>query len=147
MKRLLLVLPACFCLTLAAADKPTLTEQLVGAFTAAWESREVDAVYNLLAPDCVFRSPFQTHCGRDDIRETVLRWNLAHIHDTRNCVEEQSKVAGDFAYSVGRMDYSQYDDDGNVVHELKANYIYVFTREPDREWKVQMMIFHEPRPD
>jgi ketosteroid isomerase-like protein len=146
MKLPALFLPCC-CLTLATPDKPTVTETLVQNFNAAWELQDIDVLYDMMAPDCVFRSPFQTHLTRDKIRDTVLKSNVPRIRDIHNCVEEQSKIAGDYASSVGRTDANLYNDDGSIARTIKMNYIFVFTRESGQDWKLQMLIYHEPRQD
>src|SRR5690242_5200712 len=80
----------------AAAEAESFMIKLTHAYDAAWDRGDIPAMVEMLDPECVFRSPFQTRLGRDAIRENVFR-NVKRFRDTTS-TEVAAKIEDDMAY-------------------------------------------------
>ncbi len=154
---------------LRAQDARTLTDSLVHAFGAVWNANDLDGMVGMLREDAFFESPYQLRYGRDTMAATVLRTNPPVFRDCASR-EDRSRVVGDVAWSLGELYCSRYypsgaihvkvireDGDGFLGEEYDEagrstgrrrydaiHYTYVFRRGERGEWKVQMLIYHEP---
>jgi ketosteroid isomerase-like protein len=138
---LLLLLSAGCGLWAAPVAEPqaeTLTLRLTRAYDAAWDRDDAKAMYDMLDPECVFRSPFQTRLGRDAIRDNVFR-NAKKFRDTVTS-EETSKVDGDTAYSFATETFNEYDPAGVLKARHTAKHLFIFSRRPGEDWKIRFMI-------
>jgi uncharacterized protein (TIGR02246 family) len=142
--RLFLLVVAGWALAAVAAEPApvSVTSALTQAYDAAWDRGDVDAMYAMLAPDCIFRSPYQTRIGRDEIRANLYACNVKKFRDTR-ATEEYSKVEGDMAWCLATVTFNEYDADGVIKAKRSAKRLIIFTRKPGAEWKMQFIIVHE----
>lgn len=128
---------------LFSQNKGTITDSLVKQFQKAWNSEDTSRMISLLDENAFFKSPFQLRYGRDTMARTVLITNPPAFK-VKQQSELYSYVKGDLAWSIGNMVSDVYDEEGNPEKEpWKNDYIYVFTRNKNNEWKLLMMIFHE----
>lgn len=138
-----LLVAAC-CLSSAwAGEAETLTLRLTRAFDAAWDRDDQKAMYDMLDPECVFKSPFQMRLGREAIRDNVFR-NTRKFRDSVT-TEEISKVDGDTAYSFATLAFNVYDAKGVMTKRGKAKHLFIFTRRPGEDWKIRFMIALEEK--
>ena len=87
---------ACGCIAVARGEE---IFTLIRAYDAAWDRGDLKAMYDMLDPECVFKSPFQMRIGREEIRDHLFQ-NTKRFRDTVS-VEELSKIDGDIAYTWG----------------------------------------------
>ena len=138
---LLLVL----CTSVGYSQKRTLTDSLTQVFNTLWDAYDIEEMYKMLQPDAFFKSPFQLRYGRDTMRATVLKWNPLKFKNSRS-IEIHSHVEKDMCYSLGTLTFGIYDAKGVYTGKDQASeYIYFFTRNKRKEWKIQAMIFYEEK--
>jgi ketosteroid isomerase-like protein len=123
----------------AAPAAESFMIKLTHAYDAAWDRGDIPAMVEMLDPECVFRSPFQTRLGREAIRENVFR-NVKRFRDTHS-VETAAKIEDDIAYSFQDSTFNDYGKDGGDVVKAKrvVKHLFVFTRRPGQEWKIRGM--------
>lgn len=126
-----------------AAETESLTLRLLRAYDAAWDRNDVKAMYEMLDPECVMKTPFQTRLGRDEIRDNSFR-NAPRFRDSVS-TEEVSRIDGDIAYSFSTLSFNEYGGDGSgpLKARRKAKHIFIFTRRPGQDWKIRFMITTE----
>lgn len=126
-----------------AAEEESLTLRLIRAFDAAWDRNDVKAMYEMLDPECVMKTPFQTRLGRDAIRDNSFR-NAPRFRDSVS-TEETSRIDGDIAYSFSTLSFNEYGGDGSgpLKARRKAKHLFIFTRRPGGDWKIRFMITTE----
>jgi hypothetical protein len=77
------------------------------------------------------------------MKATVLITNPPRFKNCRS-IERFSHIEKTMCYSVGSLTFSVYNEDGSYSgKEQHADYIMLFTRKENEQWKVQMMIYHE----
>ena len=136
---LCLLFVSCCCVAVARAEPPeSLTLRLTRAYDEAWDRGDVKAMYEMLDPECVFRSPFQTRLGRDAIRDHAFR-NVKKFRDSVS-TEESSRIDGDIAYSFATLAFNEYDPAGVIKAKRQAKHLFIFTRRPGEDWKIRFMI-------
>ncbi len=124
-------------------DRGSLTEMLTKQFNQAWNKENINEMISLLQPDAFFKSPYQLRYGREQMAATVLKTNPP-AYKIVEIKEQHSKVKDDIAWSIGDFSCDLYDEQGNKTNEvLEGSYTYVFTKKSNKDWKLQMMIFHE----
>jgi hypothetical protein len=75
--------------------------------------------------------------------KTVLVTNPPAFRNLRT-QELFNHVEDRIAWSIGRLTGDTFDSTGKKTgKELVSDYVYVFTKRADNEWKVQMLIFHD----
>jgi hypothetical protein len=98
---------------------------------------------SMLDKNAFFKSPFQLRYGRDSMANTVLITNPPVFKVVRQ-TEIHSYVKENFAWSMGNMVCNVYDENGDLEKDSWYNdYIYVFFRNNNKDWKLLMMIYHE----
>ena len=138
-----LVCIICFTPYLYSQNNSTVTDSLVKKFHSAWNSEDLPGMISLLDKNAFFKSPFQLRYGRDSLAKTVLITNPPVFKVVRQ-TEIHSYVREDLAWSIGNMVCDVYDENGNLEKDPWYNdYIYVFCRNNNKDWKLLMMIFHE----
>ena len=143
MKRIYLLTILIFCGTITFSQQElTLTDSLVKRFHKAWNEEDIPEMISLLDADAFFKSPFQLRYGRDTMVETVLITNPP-VFKVIKQVETHSDIKGNMAWSIGNMVSDVYD--GGVLEEdpWHNDYVYVFIKDKNEDWKLLMMIFHE----
>jgi hypothetical protein len=121
----------------------TFTELLVDRFHEAWNEEDIPKMISLLDPDAFFKSPFQLRYSRDTMKATVLITNPP-VFKVVEQTELYSYVKGDMAWSIGEIVSDVYDENGNKEEEQwPADYLYLFVKDEESNWKLKMMIFHE----
>lgn len=160
-----------FCSTSVFGQSYTsLTDSLVHVFHESWNSNDLEGMLSMLQPDAFFKSPHQLRYSRDTMAVTVLKKNPPVIKD---CIsrERYSEVQQFLAWSIGDlycniyfsengqiqrertsiadgfMMRKMYDEEGNFMGTQKQKgtaYLYLFTRKDGEDWKVQMLVYHEP---
>ena len=127
-----------------AQAQSSLTDLLTKQFHQAWNKENISEMVSQLQHDAFFKSPHQLRYGRDKMAATVLKTNPP-VYKVVQTKELHSKVDDNIAWSIGEFTYDIYDDYGSKTSEqLKGTYTYVFTRKNKGDWKVQMLIYHEP---
>ncbi len=139
--RLFVLFVAVCCLARAATPSETVTLRLTRAYDAAWDRGDVPAMYDMLDPECVLKTPFQTRLGRDAIRDNSYR-NVKKFRDSVS-TEESSKIDGDIAYSFSTLAFNEYDANGVLKARRQAKHLFIFTRRPGQDWKIRFMITTE----
>ena len=138
---LVLCLLVCSGLVTSARAEPTesFMIKLTHDYDAAWDRGDIPAMVEMLDPECVFRSPFQTRLGREAIRENVFR-NVKRFRDTHS-VETTAKIEDDIAYSFQDSTFNDYGRDGGDVVKAKrvVKHLFIFTRRPGQDWKIRSM--------
>ena len=143
MKRIYLLTILILCGTITFSQQELiLTDSLVKRFHKAWNEEDIPKMISLLDADAFFKSPFQLRYGRDTMVETVLTTNPA-VFKVAKQVETHSHIEGNMAWSIGSMVCDVYDDGVLEDEPWYNDYLYVFTKERDEDWKLLMMIFHE----
>ena len=128
---------------LFSQNKGTLTDSLAKQFQKAWNAEDTSRMISMLDENAFFKSPFQLRYGRDVMARTVLITNPPAFK-VRQQTELYSFVKDDLAWSIGNMVSDVYDEEGKLEKKPWHNdYVYVFTKEKNNEWKLLMMIFHE----
>jgi hypothetical protein len=124
-----------------AAEPETLTLRLTRLFDELWERGDAAGMYAFLDPDCVYKTPFRTEIGRDQIRDHVFR-NFSRF---RNAVstEEFSKIEKNFAYSIGATTFDEVDPTGAIKAKWVSRYLHIFTRRPGEDWRLRFHVVHE----
>ena len=93
--------------------------------------------------DAFFKSPFKLRYGRDDKVETVLNTNPP-VFKVIKQVSTHSYIKGNMTWSIGNMVSDVYHEDGILENEPWYNdYVCVFTKDENENWKLLMMLFHE----
>jgi len=141
LSRLLLFFVLCGSLARAEVPAETLTLRLTRAYDAAWDRGDVPAMYDMLDPECVLKTPFQTRLGRDAIRDNSFR-NVKRFRDSVT-TEDVSKIDGDIAYSFATLAFNEYDANNVLKAKRKAKHLFIFTRRPGQDWKIRFMITTE----
>ena len=122
----------------------SLTDLLTKQFHQAWNAENINEMISLLQHDAFFKSTQQLRYGRNKMAATVLKTNPPK-YKVVSTKELHSKVEEDIAWSIGEFTSDIYDEYGNKTKEqLKGTYTYVFTKKNKGDWKVQMLIYHEP---
>lgn len=119
----------------------TLTLKLIRVYDAAWDRADFQAMYEMLDPECVVKTPFQTRIGRDEIQEHVFK-NTKKFKDTVS-TEDMSRIDGDIAYSFGSHAFNEYAPDGTIKFKRLAKHLFIFTRRPGQDWKIRFRITTE----
>jgi ketosteroid isomerase-like protein len=120
-----------------------MTYQLVSDFHNAWNEADIDKMESLMDKDAFFKSPFQFRYSRDTMAATVLASN-PNIYKVMETVETQSMIKGDIAWSIGTMVSDIYDETGQMAEgKLHTDYVYLFVRDKNGGWKLQMLLYHE----
>ncbi len=127
-----------------SAENETLTLRLTRTFDQAWDRGDLQALYALLDPDCVYKTPFRTEIGRDAVRDHVFR-NVGRFRDSVSS-EDYSKVEADLAYSTGTTTFNEYDAAGALKAKWVSRYLHIFTRRTGEDWKLRFHIVHEDGP-
>jgi hypothetical protein len=139
----LFVILICFSTFSYSQNETTPTDSLVKQFIKAWNAEDIPQMISLLDPDAFFKSPFQLRYGRDTMAATVLITNPPAFKVTKQ-TETHSHIDENIAWSIGNMVSDVYDENGNLEDEPWHNdYVFVFTKKDNEDWKLQMMIFHE----
>lgn len=126
-----------------AQQQLTFTDSLVREFNALWDRDDLKGMVDKLQDDAFFKSPFQLRYSKDTMAKTILVTNPPAFRNLRtqelfNHVEERT------AWSIGKLTGDVFDSMGKKTgKELISDYVYVFTKRADNEWKVQMLIFHD----
>lgn len=120
----------------------TTTDSLVVDLHSAWNAADVEALVRRLDPDAFFFSPYQLRYGRDEMANTVLQRNPLIFRNVTNN-ESHSYVGDHLAWSIGSLRSERYVDGERLGAEDGADYLYVFTRNQEKQWKTQMMIYRE----
>lgn len=127
----------------AAPANSTLTDSLVHEFHRAWNANDLTGMLAQLQPTAFFLSPYQLRYGRDTMARTVLITNPETFRNATS-QENHSFVSEHVAWSIGHATSAIFDDEGHDTGEkLEADYLYVFTPDPDGTWKAQMLVYHE----
>lgn len=128
-----------------AADSESFMIKLTHAFDAAWDRGDIPTMVEMLDPECVFRSPFQTRLGREAIRENVFR-NVKRFRDTHS-TETSSKIEDDLAYSFQESTFNDYGKGGGDVIKARrvVKHLFIFSRRPGQDWKIRCMITLEEK--
>ena len=135
----------CLCWSAAAVagEQSVNTATLVERFHAAWDAQDLAGMESLLAETAFFRSPFQLRYGRDEMLATVLARNPFYYRDLETA-EQHSLVKGNLAWSLGKLTWRVYDDEGNPTDEtMLADYTYIFSRNEAGTWLLEALIYHE----
>lgn len=124
-------------------SKQSLTYNLVANFHTAWNEEDIELMKTLLDEDAFFKSPFQLQYSRATMLETVLLKN-PKVFKIVEINETHSKIKGNVAWSIGKMVSDYYDENGNKrVEQWHNDYVYLFVKDENGEWKLQMLLFHE----
>ncbi len=127
------------------AQKHTLSDSLSISFNKLWNANDIEGMYTMLQPDAFFKSPFQLRYGRDTMKATVLKRNPLSFKNIRS-TELYSHLETNMCYSLGTMTFGVYDTNGKYTgKDETAEYIYIFTRNKKKEWKLQSIIYHEEK--
>jgi ketosteroid isomerase-like protein len=128
-----------------AEEPESFMIKITHAYDAAWDRGDVAAMTEMLDPECVFRSPFQTRLGRAAIQENVFR-NVKRFRDTYS-KETQSKIEDNVAYSFQESTFNDYGrGGGNVVTARRVvKHLFIFTRRPGQDWKIRSMFTFEEK--
>jgi len=129
---------ACGCIAVARGEE---IFTLIRAYDAAWDRGDLKAMYDMLDPECVFKSPFQMRIGREEIRDHLFQ-NTKRFRDTVS-VEELSKIDGDIAYTWGYQTFNDYTPDGTIKSKRLAKRLFILTRRPGQDWKFRFLIITE----
>ncbi len=128
-----------------AQEDISFTHKLVMEFHEAWNTNDLEGMVSMLQPDAFFKSPHQLQYGREEMASTVLINNPPVIKDCKT-EEWHSHVEPEIAWSIGRLYCNTYNELGEIVKkgtEKTTEYTYVFSRDKNDEWKLQMLLFHE----
>ncbi len=126
-----------------AQETNSVTDSLMDQWDNAWNNEDVPALVSMMQPDAYFASPYQRWFSRDSIRATILSKNLYWFRNSKS-IEQFSRVKDDIAWSVGKTTAEYYpDDNSSKAKSWHANYTFVFTKNRNDQWKLQMMIYHE----
>lgn len=128
-----------------AADAASLTLRLTQKFDALWDKGDEAGMYEFLDADCVYKTPFRTEIGRDEVKAHVFRNMHGKFRDTVS-TETFSKVEGDMAYGIGIATFNEYDAQGAFKAKWTSRYMNIYTRRPGGEWKLRFHIAHEDAP-
>jgi ketosteroid isomerase-like protein len=122
-----------------AAEPESFMIKLTHAYDAAWDRGDIPAMVEMLDPECVFRSPFQTRLGREAIKENVFK-NVKRFRDTVS-VETAAKIEADIAYSFQDATFNDYGrEPGKEVKARRVvKHLFIFTRRPGQDWKIRSM--------
>lgn len=127
----------------AAAE--TLTLRLTQKFDELWDKGDEAGMYAFLDPDCVYKTPFRTEIGRDEVKAHVFRNMKGKFRDTVS-TETFSKIEGDMAYGIGIATFNEYDAQGAFKAKWTSRYMNVYMRRPGGDWKLRFHIAHEDAP-
>lgn len=120
-----------------------MTYHLVSDFHKAWNVVDLDKMESLLDKDAFFKSPYQLRYSRDTMLTTVLPRN-PKIFKIMETVETHSMIKDDLAWSIGTMVSDIYDETGQKTEKkLHTDYVYLFIRDKNGDWKLQMLLYHE----
>lgn len=142
-KRFLLILfLGTFSITYSQSQQ-SLTYNLVANFHKAWNEEDVELMKTLLDKDAFFKSPFQLQYSRETMLETVLLKN-PKVFKVIEITETHSRIKDNMAWSIGKMVSDIYDENGIKQEDQWLNdYVYLFVKDENGEWKLQMLLFHE----
>lgn len=119
----------------AERPAPTLTDSLVADFHVAWNAEDLDEMKARLQPSAFFWSPHQLRYGRSEMLNTVLLVNPPRFKVFES-TEWHSHVSEHVAWSIGKLRTRKDRDAG-------AEYLYLFTPDRERTWKLQILLYQE----
>lgn len=131
---------------LFAAETETLTLRLTRTFDELWDKGDEAGMYAFLEPDCVYKTPFRTEIGRDEVRAHVFKNMKVKFRDSVS-TESFSKIEGDLAYGIGITTFNEYDASGAFKAKWTSRNLNIFTRKTGGEWKLRFHIVHEDNPN
>ena len=143
MPKWLALICLCWSAAVASGEDAVNTAVLVERFHAAWDTQDLEGMGALLAESAFFRSPFQLRYGREEMLATVLARNPFYYRDLKT-TEHHSLVKGNMAWSLGKLTWRVYDDEGDPTEEtMEADYTYLFSRNEAGTWLLEALIYHE----
>jgi uncharacterized protein (TIGR02246 family) len=130
----------------SSATKAAITERLI-RWTAAFNAKDMEAVYNLFAPDLTYTVDDIVDGSRDqlctNIRETLAKAGLALRYDEPTIHEVL--LSGDLA--VVRLTWTLTAEKNGVRDVTTDEGMDVFRRGPDGVWSIARYIAFSTRPN
>jgi len=110
-------------------DDMTDRNALLGAFTRAWAAKDLDALMDLMAPDCEFRSsvgpePGGVFLGRDEVRRGFALY-LGPVEAPTAAVDSAPDLVED-QFAVTRWTARSQEADGSIT-EVRACDVFEFS--------------------
>lgn len=130
------------CLCSFAVGQGSLTELLTKQFHQAWNAENVNQMINLIQPNAVYKSQHELWNGSERMKSTVLKTDPL-LYKFTVTKELHSRVDDELAWSIGEFTCDVYENGSKTGKQMKGTYTYVFTKKPNKDWKIQMMIYHE----
>jgi uncharacterized protein (TIGR02246 family) len=125
-----------------AADVTSLSN----AWAAAWSARNIDAIIELYAPEPVFlANSGERWSGIDEIR-TNFATGLSEFTPKLTLQSKRSAASGTLAYDSGTYDEIITPVRGGGVSAVRGNYLFVFQRQKNGEWKILEQTFTQYDP-
>ena len=143
MKKLFLTavfLLLCICSQLQAQS--SFTDLLAKQFHQAWNAENINEMVNLIQPNAFYKSQHQLWNGSDRMKSTVLKTNPS-LYKFTATKELHSRVEDQMAWSIGEFTCDVYENGSKTGKQMKGTYTYIFTKKTNKDWKLQMMIYHE----
>ena len=120
----------------------SMTDLLTKQFHQAWNAENINEMVNLIQPNAFYKSQHQLWNGSDRMKSTVLKTNPP-LYKFTAAKELHSRVEDQMAWSIGEFTCDVYENGSKTGKQMKGTYTYVFTKKINKDWKLQMMIYHE----
>jgi len=130
------------CLYSFALGQGSLTDLLTKQFHQAWNAENVTQMINLIQPNAVYKSQHHLWNGSERMKSTVLKTDPI-LYKFTATKEFHSRVEDELAWSIGEFTCDVYENGSKTGKQMNGTYTYVFTKKPNKDWKLQMMIYHE----
>jgi uncharacterized protein (TIGR02246 family) len=134
---------ACLAFIIAAATGSLAADvtSLSNAWAAAWNAKDIDAIVQLYAPEPVFlANSGERLSGIDEIR-TNFAMGLSEFTPKLTLHSKTSAASGALAYDSGTYDEIITPVRGGGVSAVRGNYLFVFQRQKNGEWKILEQTF------
>ena len=111
------------------------------AWAAAWSAKDIDAIVQFYAPEPVFlANSGERLSGIDEIR-TNFAMGLSEFTPKLTLHSKRSAASGTLAYDSGTYDEIIAAVRGGGVSAVRGNYLFVFQRQKNGEWKILEQTF------
>ena len=126
-----------------AAEAPKSPAAVGQAWVQAWNAKSMLVLLDLYAPEPVFLpASGERWAGKDTIAAHFFH-GLSQFNPHIELHSARSIASGDLAFDSGTFDQTITAPDGSSPMRLRGNYLFVFQRQPDGQWKILEQSFTE----
>ena len=111
------------------------------AWAAAWSAKDLDTIMQLYAPEPVFLANSGERWSGDDEIRTNFAMGLSSFTPNLTLHSLNSAASGRLAFDSGTYDEIITAAGATAASHVRGNYLFVFERQKDGEWKILEQTF------